>query len=123
MIQLIDVQRTSAPKQKPAAADLVFGNVFTDHMVVVYYEPAVGWSTPRIQPYGPLALDPATMALHYGQSVFEGIKAFRSVDGAVVHHECVAPQRVWQLRQRRQAQQSHAGGGPFVQVTAWSPPA
>jgi branched-chain amino acid aminotransferase len=67
-------------KQKPA--DLGFGTVFTDHMLIADYEPSSGWAA-RIQPYGPLALDPATAALHYGQSVFEGLKAFRSDDGVV----------------------------------------
>src|SRR5437868_8408993 len=62
-----------APVLKIKPDELGFGTVFTDHMLVADYEPSGGW-TARIQPYGPLALDPATAALHYGQSVFEGMK-------------------------------------------------
>src|SRR4051812_24606875 len=71
-----------APVLKTRASGLGFGTAFTDHMLVADYEPSGGW-TARIQPYGPLALDPATAALHYGQSVFEGMKAFRGDHGVV----------------------------------------
>jgi branched-chain amino acid aminotransferase len=71
-----------APVLKTKPAELGFGTEFTDHMLVADYEPSGGW-TARIQPYGPLALDPATAALHYGQNVFEGMKAFRGDDGVV----------------------------------------
>src|SRR5215213_6131260 len=71
-----------APVLKTKPSELGFGTVFTDHMLVADYEPSGGW-TARIEPYGPLALDPATAALHYGQSVFDGMKAFRGDDGVV----------------------------------------
>src|SRR4051794_16449228 len=76
----VDVTLAAAMKPKPS--ELGFGTVFTDHMLIAEYEPSGGW-TARIQPYGPLSLDPATAALHYGQSVFEGMKAFRGDDGVV----------------------------------------
>src|SRR4051794_471599 len=82
MLDLIDIQRTSNPKTKPSMDNLPFGSVFTDHMLVVDYE-AGRWSTPSIQPYGPLSLNPATSALHYGQTIFEAVKALRGVDGVV----------------------------------------
>lgn len=63
-----------------------FGRVFTDHMVTINYREGLeggGWHNAQLVPYGPLALDPATAALHYGQSVFEGVKAYRMPDGAI----------------------------------------
>lgn len=56
-----------------------FGRVFTDHMVTVRWTAGRGWHDARLEPYGPLQLDPANMALHYGQSIFEGLKAYRQV--------------------------------------------
>src|SRR5690554_3201237 len=77
-------QRTTAPKAKPDPDKLGFGRVFTDHMFVMDYNPDQGWHDPRIIPYGPLELDPATVTLHYAQAVFEGMKAYRTVDGRIL---------------------------------------
>ena len=52
-----------------------FGRYFTDHMVLIDYEVGAGWHDPRVVPYGPFTMDPATMILHYGQGIFEGLKA------------------------------------------------
>jgi branched-chain amino acid aminotransferase len=60
-----------------------FGEYFTDHMVDVCWSVKGGWHRPRVQPYGPISLDPAAAVLHYGQEVFEGIKAYRHADGSV----------------------------------------
>ena len=60
-----------------------FGRHFTDHMVLAEWTPEDGWHDERIVPYGPLALDPATAALHYAQEIFEGLKAYRHEDGSV----------------------------------------
>jgi branched-chain amino acid aminotransferase len=60
-----------------------FGRVFTEHMVISDYEPSSGWSTPILQPYGPISLDPAASILHYGQSIFEGFKAYHQKDGNI----------------------------------------
>ncbi|MEI2717056.1 MAG: branched-chain amino acid aminotransferase [Candidatus Nanopelagicales bacterium] len=60
-----------------------FGNVFTDHMAQVRWIAERGWHDAAIVPYGPLTLDPATNSLHYGQSVFEGLKAYRHADGGI----------------------------------------
>src|SRR5262245_15251483 len=86
----LDITRAPVLKTKPA--DLGFGTVFTDHMLIADYEPSSGWSA-RIEPYGPISLDPATAALHYGQSVFEGMKVFRGDDGVV---RVFRPQRHFQ---------------------------
>lgn len=72
---------SNATASRPVTAS--FGRVFTDHMLIANYERSTGWQEARVQPYGPLQLDPATMALHYGQNVFEGIKAYRGDDGVV----------------------------------------
>jgi branched-chain amino acid aminotransferase len=79
----ISVTRTRTPGQKPADASLSFGKVFTDHMFVMNYVEGRGWHDPRVVPYAPLSLDPATSVLHYGQAVFDGLKAFRGADGTV----------------------------------------
>jgi len=60
-----------------------FGTHFTDHMVDICWSVRGGWHRPRVQPYGPLTLDPAAAVLHYGQEIFEGIKAYRHADGSI----------------------------------------
>ncbi|WP_010203385.1 branched-chain amino acid aminotransferase [Salinibacterium sp. PAMC 21357] len=60
-----------------------FGVHFTDHMVDICWSEQGGWHRPRVQPYGPIALDPAAAVLHYAQEVFEGLKAFRHEDGSI----------------------------------------
>ena len=79
----ITITRTTSPKPKPKDSDLAFGTEFTDHMFLMNYEEGKGWKDARIEPYGPLSLDPATAVLHYAQSMFEGLKAFRGDDGKV----------------------------------------
>jgi branched-chain amino acid aminotransferase len=59
-----------------------FGRYFTDHMVRIDYADGQ-WGEGRVLPYGPLTLDPATSALHYGQEIFEGLKAYRQVNGSI----------------------------------------
>ncbi len=70
-------------KTKPDDDQLGFGTIFTDHMFNMDYAPDKGWHNPRIEPYGPLMMDPATMVLHYGQGVFEGLKAYRNQKGGI----------------------------------------
>lgn len=60
-----------------------FGQRFTDHMVDICWSVTGGWHRPRVRPYGPITLDPAAAVLHYGQEIFEGIKAYRHADGSV----------------------------------------
>ena len=79
------MQKTTAPKAKPTdSTKLGFGNIFTDHMFLMNYDEGEGWHNPRIVPYGNISLDPAAMCLHYGQEVFEGMKAYRTPEGKVV---------------------------------------
>jgi branched-chain amino acid aminotransferase len=61
-----------------------FGDYFTDHMVEIRWTDGRGWHDPEIGPYRPLTLDPAARVLHYGQAIFEGLKAYRQPDGSVL---------------------------------------
>ena len=80
----IKVTKTTAPKEKPPVDSLGFGVYFTDHMFVMDYTEGKGWHDPQIVPYGSVALDPSCMVFHYGQSVFEGLKAYKADDGGVL---------------------------------------
>ncbi len=73
----------SPAQREELLRDPVFGTVFTDHMVDICWSVRGGWHRPRVQPYGPLSLDPAAAVLHYGQEIFEGIKAYRHADGSI----------------------------------------
>jgi len=80
----ISITKTTSPKSKPVdESKLGFGQIFTDHMFIMDYEEGKGWYDPRIVPYAPLTLDPSTMVLHYGQAIFEGMKAYRRPDGEI----------------------------------------
>ena len=69
-------------KDKPAdESKLGFGNIFTDHMLMINYTDGKGWHDARIVPYGNLSLDPACQVLHYGQEIFEGLKCYRTPQG------------------------------------------
>ncbi len=80
----ITTQLTQNPKTKPPVDKLGFGRHFTDHMFVVDYTEDKGWHDPAIVPYAPLAMDPASMVFHYGQAVFEGLKAYKTEDGRIL---------------------------------------
>jgi branched-chain amino acid aminotransferase len=83
----ISTTRTSAQVPDDRLAEILanpgFGQYFTDHMFTVEWTPDAGWHDARIEPYGPLSLDPATAVLHYAQETFEGMKAYRHEDGSV----------------------------------------
>ena len=64
-------------------ADPGFGRLFSEHMVRILWDSKAGWHGAELKPYAPLSLDPGTSVLHYSQSVFEGLKAFRQVDGGI----------------------------------------
>lgn len=81
--QEIKVHLSTSKKQKPAAEDLQFGKVFTDHMFIADYSADKGWTDHRIVPYEPLTIDPAAIIFHYGQTVFEGLKAYLSKEGKI----------------------------------------
>ena len=83
MTEPIRITRATTHKPKPKDGELGFGQVFTDHMFVADFQEEKGWYDPRVEPYGPLPLDPAAAVLHYAQAIFDGLKAFRGVDGKV----------------------------------------
>jgi branched-chain amino acid aminotransferase len=80
----ISITRTDHPKPKPRDEELGFGRIFTDQMFLMDGAADQGWHNPRIVPYGPLTLDPATAVLHYAQEIFEGLKAYRSPSDAIL---------------------------------------
>ncbi|MGH7267657.1 MAG: branched-chain amino acid aminotransferase [Candidatus Rokuibacteriota bacterium] len=79
----IRITRATAKKPRPKDSELGFGTIFTDHMFVADFQEEKGWYDPRIEPYGPIPLDPAAAVLHYSQAIFDGLKAFRGQDGRV----------------------------------------
>ncbi|MBR6872007.1 MAG: branched-chain amino acid aminotransferase [Ruminococcus sp.] len=80
----IRLELTKTPKAKPQdETKLGFGHIFTDHMFVMNYDTGEGWHDARIVPYGDITLSPAAMCLHYGQEIFEGLKAYRRADGGI----------------------------------------
>ncbi|KAJ3571349.1 hypothetical protein NP233_g3808 [Leucocoprinus birnbaumii] len=79
----LEIRRTTSPKSIPLSKDLVFGHTFTDHMLMVPWSAKSGWGVPRIEPYGPLSLEPSCTVLHYAQTIFEGMKAYRQADGTI----------------------------------------
>lgn len=70
-------------KREEVLANPGFGVFFTDHMVDLCWSESGGWHRPRVRPYGPIPMDPASAVLHYGQEIFEGLKAYRHEDGSI----------------------------------------
>ncbi len=73
----------SAAEHADIIAEPGFGKHFTDHMVDICWSEWGGWHRPRVQPYGPISLDPAASVLHYAPEIFEGLKAYRWADGSI----------------------------------------
>ncbi|SHG18989.1 branched-chain amino acid aminotransferase [Jatrophihabitans endophyticus] len=80
-----------------------FGKHFTDHMVRIDWTVDGGWDEGRVLPYGPISLEPASAVLHYGQEIFEGLKAYRQVDGSVAAFRPEANAERMQRSARRMA--------------------
>ena len=81
----IKVTLTTTPKAKPSDENkLGFGKIFTDHMFIMEYDEGQGWHDSRIVPFGPIPISPAATCLHYGQEVFEGMKAYRGDNGEIL---------------------------------------
>ena len=80
----IKITKTTSPKAKPQKGEkLGFGKIFTDHMFMMNYTEGKGWHDARIVPYGNISLDPSAMVFHYGQEMFEGLKAYRGADDKI----------------------------------------
>lgn len=82
--QELAITLSTTKKEKPQADQLQFGKNFTDHMFIMDYMQGQGWHDPRIVPYQPLTLEPSAMIFHYGQSVFEGLKAYLTEEEEVL---------------------------------------
>ena len=81
--QKIATQRTAKSRLPETDLDNIkFGRVFSDHMVVMDYENGA-WKAPTIMPFGDLQMSPAALVLHYSQTIFEGLKAYRNVNGGI----------------------------------------
>ncbi len=80
----IKIELTNNPKTKPSVKDLKFGNIFSDHMFIMNYTTEKGWHDARIVPYSSISYEPSVMVFHYGQAIFEGLKAYRTKKGEVV---------------------------------------
>lgn len=81
----IKIEKTTNPKPIPGPKNpLLFGTIFTDHMYVMDYSVDKGWHNPSIMPYQPISLDPSAMVFHYGQEMFEGLKAYKTEDGRIL---------------------------------------
>lgn len=80
----IRIVKSQEKKTKPREDSLGFGKIFTDHMFVMDYNPDKGWHDPRVVPYGKIECDPSTMVFHYGQAIFEGMKAYLNDKGEPV---------------------------------------
>ncbi|MEA2014264.1 MAG: branched-chain amino acid aminotransferase [Thermodesulfobacteriota bacterium] len=82
----IKVTRVHPEQMKPRPADeskLGFGRTFTDHFFIAEYDSEKGWHNASIEPLRPLSLSPAAMCLHYGQEIFEGMKAYKGKDNSI----------------------------------------
>jgi len=79
----IKIRRVRNPKELPDDSQLGFGRIFTDHMFNMDFTRQKGWHNPRVEGYRAISMDPATMVLHYGQTIFEGLKAYRTDKGKI----------------------------------------
>ena len=93
---------TSAQRRREILAAPGFGRYFTDHMVSIDYADGQ-WGDARVEPYGPLTMDPSTMVFHYGQAIFEGLKAYRQSDGSIATFRVDANAARFQRSARRMA--------------------
>ncbi|MFJ5992376.1 branched-chain amino acid aminotransferase [Lentzea sp. NPDC092896] len=102
---------TRTPHPHPATPERVaevlakpgFGQHFTDHMVTIRWNREQGWHDAEVGPYSTLALDPAAMVLHYGQAIFEGLKAYRQPDGSIASFRPAANAERFRASARRMA--------------------
>lgn len=79
----ISIEKNCEPKIKPKSEEMLFGKNFSDHMFIMDYTEGKGWHDARIIPYQNLSLAPSTMVFHYGQELFEGLKAYRTKSGGI----------------------------------------
>jgi branched-chain amino acid aminotransferase len=105
--ELIALKPTATPlsdaEREARLADPGFGRYFSDHMVSIAWDTGRGWHDAQLVPYSSLTLDPAVMVLHYGQAIFEGLKAYRQPDGSIATFRPEQNARRFQRSARRLA--------------------
>ncbi|KAG2043767.1 aminotransferase [Suillus americanus] len=79
----LTITKTTSLKELPPSKNLIFGQTFSDHMLRIPWTDATGWGVPSIVPFSTINLPPSSTMLHYAQSLFEGMKAYRHADGTV----------------------------------------
>ncbi|CCF59786.1 hypothetical protein KAFR_0H03760 [Kazachstania africana CBS 2517] len=79
----LQITKNPSPSRPRPNDQLQFGKTFTDHMLIVEWNANEGWGNPQIKPYGPFSLDPSSVVFHYGFELFEGMKAYRTVDNKI----------------------------------------
>lgn len=77
------LEASNTLKKPPPSSTLIFGRSFSDHMISIPWNSASGWAAPRIHPYSPIQLDPSAMVFHYAPCLFEGMKAYKDINGRV----------------------------------------
>jgi branched-chain amino acid aminotransferase len=80
----VSLHKAERLKEKPDQDNLGFGQFFTDHMFVMKWNREQGWHDAEIKPYDDFHVAPAAMVFHYGQAIFEGLKAYRGQDGSIL---------------------------------------
>ncbi|MFZ3473063.1 branched-chain amino acid aminotransferase [Streptomyces sp. 4.24] len=93
----------SAAEREAILASPGFGRHFTDNMVTIKWTEGRGWHDAELVPYAPLSMDPANMTLHYAQTIFEGLKAYKQPDGTVATFRPLANAERFQSSARRMA--------------------
>lgn len=81
--KITEADRLPAAEREAKLVNPGFGDHFTDHMVSIKWSREQGWHDAEVIPYGPIPMDPASSVLHYGQEIFEGLKAYRRADGSI----------------------------------------
>lgn len=87
MSEKVKFEQRDNLKEKPDPSNLGFGQYFTDYMLSLDYDADKGWHDMKIVPYAPLEVSPAAQGLHYGQAVFEGLKAYKHNDEVVLFRQ------------------------------------
>ena len=90
----IRFEETKTLKEKPDVSKIGFGTHFTDYMFEMDYNPTDGWHDPRIVPYRDILVSPANTTLHYGQAIFDGLKAYKHGNKPVIFRASTHLQRV-----------------------------
>lgn len=79
----IEIKPLEPSQRKSCPAEYSFGSIFSDHMFIQAYDEDKGWHDAQVSPYRNLVLDPSAAVFHYGQEIFEGLKAYKNAEGKI----------------------------------------